>query len=214
MHWIRAVGFVGWLGIVGTAAYGILLTVLVDGRWCKLKLLELNSLGDALAGAFGPLAIWWLVLGFFQQRTELRQNSDALSRQALEQKRTADISEANLKYLLAGLRCRFGVSYQTFADQRVAGSERLCTVTFVNVGHECGQLSLRWPYDKDPKNDQHYSAPFLNRFGSFKPYVACLESTTFERTATLSYIDGTGERISEDFRVVKLPDGISIPDQI
>jgi hypothetical protein len=33
-----------------------------------LKQLSLNELGDFLAGAFGPLALFWLVLGFFPAR--------------------------------------------------------------------------------------------------------------------------------------------------
>ncbi|MBL5979743.1 hypothetical protein JAO85_20915 [Comamonas sp. NyZ500] len=46
--------------------------------------MPLNEVGDFLAGAFGPLAILWLVLGYFQQGIELRQNSEALQRQATE----------------------------------------------------------------------------------------------------------------------------------
>jgi hypothetical protein len=75
------------LGIAGTAlslVYLIGLTWLLAGRWGALHSLPLNELGDFLAGAFGPLAILWLVLGFFQQGIELRQNSAALHLQAQE----------------------------------------------------------------------------------------------------------------------------------
>ncbi|MEP2534057.1 hypothetical protein [Shimia sp.] len=50
----------------------------------ELHHLKLNELGDFLAGAFGPLAIFWLVLGFFQQGKELRNSVDALNLQAEE----------------------------------------------------------------------------------------------------------------------------------
>lgn len=75
------------LGITGgalSAAYLIGLTWLLSGRWDAFRALPLNELGDFLAGAFGPLAILWLVLGFFQQGIELRQNSAALHLQAEE----------------------------------------------------------------------------------------------------------------------------------
>ncbi|MQQ09884.1 hypothetical protein GFB49_15570 [Epibacterium sp. SM1979] len=48
--------------------------------------LSLNELGDFLAGAFAPLAFYWLVLGFFQQGKELKNNVNALNLQAEELK--------------------------------------------------------------------------------------------------------------------------------
>ncbi len=50
----------------------------------NIRPLDLNELGDFLAGAFGPLAIAWLVLGFFQQGQELKNSVDALRLQAEE----------------------------------------------------------------------------------------------------------------------------------
>lgn len=60
--------------------------------------LELNELGDFLAGAFGPIAFLWLVLGYIQQGAELRQGTEALLLQATELnssvKQQAAIAEA------------------------------------------------------------------------------------------------------------------------
>lgn len=84
------------LGIFGglfTAFYLAGLLCLLYGRWGELKCLPLNELGDFLAGAFGPLAILWLVLGFFQQGVELRQNSAALQLQARELKNSVEQQE-------------------------------------------------------------------------------------------------------------------------
>ncbi|WP_409292239.1 hypothetical protein [Pseudomonas sp. KCJK9058] len=53
-------------------------------RFDDLKDLGLNELGDYLAGAFGPLALAWLVFGYFQQGDELRQGTEALRLQATE----------------------------------------------------------------------------------------------------------------------------------
>ena len=54
------------------------------GRWEEFRCLPLNELGDFLAGAFGPLALAWLVFGYFQQGDELRQGTEALKMQANE----------------------------------------------------------------------------------------------------------------------------------
>lgn len=74
------------IGIVITVIYTGLLLLLVHGRLTTLQTMSLNEVGDFLAGAFGPLAIFWLILGFFQQSVELRQNTSALELQAEELK--------------------------------------------------------------------------------------------------------------------------------
>lgn len=45
---------------------------------------NLNEFGDFIAGAFAPLAFFWLVRGFYQQGKGLEQNSEALIMQAME----------------------------------------------------------------------------------------------------------------------------------
>ncbi|QNV68338.1 hypothetical protein F7661_22810 [Pseudomonas sp. CFA] len=72
------------IGVVLTVAYALFSWWLVGDRIQLLRTMNLNEVGDFLAGAFGPLAILWLVLGFFQQGIELRQGTDALRMQAKE----------------------------------------------------------------------------------------------------------------------------------
>ncbi|MDE4131965.1 hypothetical protein PXK00_02505 [Phaeobacter sp. QD34_3] len=74
----------------------------------QLAPMSLNEVGDFLAGAFGPLAICWLVLGFFQQGRELRHSVQALQLQAKElqnsveqQKEMVGITEKQLKLDIA-----------------------------------------------------------------------------------------------------------------
>ena len=55
------------IGIVLSIAYLGLLWFVFDGRLIEILLMEPNEIGDLLAGIFGPLAILWLILGFFQQ---------------------------------------------------------------------------------------------------------------------------------------------------
>ena len=49
-----------------------------------------DVLGGFLEGAFAPLAFLWLVIGFFIQQKELRNNTQAISLQYEEMKRTAE----------------------------------------------------------------------------------------------------------------------------
>jgi hypothetical protein len=67
-----------------TAVWLASVTTYVLCGWSMLIHLEPNALGDFLAGATAPLAFFWLVVGYFQQGMELRQNSHALMMQADE----------------------------------------------------------------------------------------------------------------------------------
>ena len=73
-------------GVVGTVIYLIVIATTVAFKFESFINLELNALGDFLAGAFGPIAFLWLVLGFLQQGRELKLSSDALQLQAEELK--------------------------------------------------------------------------------------------------------------------------------
>lgn len=70
---------IGWLYLGGSLLVFFL-------RWNEVRALELNELGDLLAGIFSPLAFLWLVLGYLQQGRELEQNTEALRLQAHELK--------------------------------------------------------------------------------------------------------------------------------
>lgn len=74
------------IGIVLTLLYGVFSWWLIGDRVQTLQSMSLNEVGDFLAGAFGPVAILWLVLGFFQQGIELRQGTAALNLQGEELK--------------------------------------------------------------------------------------------------------------------------------
>ena len=89
------------IGVLLTLAYVALLGWAFGGRLEELRSLEPNHLGDFLAGAFGPLAILWLILGFFQQGVELRENSRALDLQAAELK-SATREQRELLQILRG----------------------------------------------------------------------------------------------------------------
>jgi len=76
------------IGLVVTAIYLLVVLVYVVCEWKEMLALTPNEFGDFLAGAFGPLALAWLVFGYFQQGIELRQNTRALNLQAEELKKS------------------------------------------------------------------------------------------------------------------------------
>ena len=78
------------IGLALTAMYAVFAYWLIGDRIQTLQVMPLNEVGDFLAGAFGPLAILWLVLGFFQQGIELRQGTKALLMQAQELKSSVE----------------------------------------------------------------------------------------------------------------------------
>lgn len=78
------------IGTAVTVVYLFAMFVLVCVRGSQVSTMPLNEVGDFLAGAFGPVAFLWLVLGFLQQGDELRMSTQALKDQADELKKTVE----------------------------------------------------------------------------------------------------------------------------
>ncbi|MGO4003138.1 hypothetical protein ABVN23_18810 [Pseudomonas fluorescens] len=78
------------IGVIATSAYATLIYFIAGSKIHGLQGMKLNEMGDFLAGVFGPVATLWLILGFFQQGYELRQNNKALMLQADELKNTVE----------------------------------------------------------------------------------------------------------------------------
>ncbi|WP_460103902.1 hypothetical protein [Pseudomonas sp. H1_D04] len=81
---------VEWYAAYGTVIYIGIIILVIAAKLDELFDLKLNELGDFLAGAFGPVAFLWLVLGFLQQGRELKLSSDALRLQADELKKSVE----------------------------------------------------------------------------------------------------------------------------
>ena len=80
----------GAVGGIVTGIYLMAVMLLVFLKKDTLPQLGLNEIGDFLAGAFGPIAFLWLVLGYLQQGRELKISSDALRMQVVELKRSGE----------------------------------------------------------------------------------------------------------------------------
>jgi hypothetical protein len=88
----KLVRFGAWVSGVWLIAISVILLVSAwRSGWATLSP---NAVGDMLAGAFAPLALGWLVLGFLQQGEELRISSRALQQQADELKHSVEQQRA------------------------------------------------------------------------------------------------------------------------
>jgi hypothetical protein len=85
----------------------------------QLKTMPLNEVGDFLAGVFGPLAVFWLILGFFQQGIELRQNTRALQLQVEELSKSVKHQDD----LVAVARQQFQTEATALEEERVRREE-------------------------------------------------------------------------------------------
>ncbi|MFT0866299.1 hypothetical protein [Pseudomonas sp. CAM1A] len=94
MHakYLGDLGFESWAKII-TVSYLSLILGIVCARVRELISLPLNELGDFAAGAFGPLAFLWLVLGYRQQGKELSASTQALEMQVSELKASFDLQQ-------------------------------------------------------------------------------------------------------------------------
>src|SRR5688572_10823164 len=79
----------GWFGAGLSTLYLVILCVALSYiGWDKFQKLSPNEIGDFLAGAFAPLAFFWLVIGYKQQSIELSLNTDTLVSQVEEMRQS------------------------------------------------------------------------------------------------------------------------------
>ena len=80
------------LGLSLTLVYLILMAMYISAQvgWVDFVRLRVELMGSFLEGAFAPLAFLWLVIGYFLQKKELRQNTDAMKMQFVEIQKSAE----------------------------------------------------------------------------------------------------------------------------
>ncbi|MEE4661931.1 MAG: hypothetical protein V2J89_15790, partial [Halieaceae bacterium] len=79
-------------GLAITFLYLILMALYIQAEvgWPAFTKLQVERMGSFLEGAFAPLAFLWLVIGYFLQKKELRQNTEAMKMQFVEIQRSAE----------------------------------------------------------------------------------------------------------------------------
>lgn len=116
------------IGLALTVIYGLVVIWLTWGRLCLLQTMGLNEVGDFLAGVFGPLAILWLILGYFQQGRELNAQASELRASVQQQQKQAAMAEKQLEAIWAGHR------YQALRDDSQAMPNFVLSATGSFVG--------------------------------------------------------------------------------
>lgn len=73
------------LATIATTIWASFFVVVLYQHWESFN--APGTIGDFLAGFTAPLAFLWLVVGYFQQQEEIRQNTEALIQQVAETQR-------------------------------------------------------------------------------------------------------------------------------
>ena len=197
------------IGIVFTAIYLGVLWFFFDGRFVEITLMKPNEIGDLLAGIFGPLAILWLILGFFQQGIELRQNTEALRLQASELKRSVEQQEQ----LAESSRL------QVESQQAILKNQKMLTrPDFIFLNYKSETAKQAQPFSFLVKNQ---GATATGVFFSGKPGVefdssgnhafwlsgeekwvdfVCHESSDNKFSVLIGYVDAAGEKGGQIFK--------------
>lgn len=69
--------------------------------WTDFVSQQAPALGNFLEGAFAPLAFLWLVVGFFLQQQQLRENTRTIQLQLEEMRRSAEQAEVQARAIAA-----------------------------------------------------------------------------------------------------------------
>lgn len=107
-------------GVGTTVVYLFGIASISGFNWADFSSLKPNEWGDFLAGAFGPLAIFWLVLGFFQQGHELRHSVEALKLQADELRHSVE----QQKEMVRITEQQLNLDIEVRGEEKVAAAER------------------------------------------------------------------------------------------
>lgn len=127
----------GWFGVLMTLAYIGLFWWLFGAQISQISTLKPNELGDFLAGVFGPVALFWVVLGFFQQGLELRNSVETLKLQAEELKNSVE----QQRELVKVSRDQIELDRETISDQR---EKYLREINPVFVVSKAGGHDVSW----------------------------------------------------------------------
>jgi hypothetical protein len=168
-----------------TAAYLWFGYHLFGDRLASVKQMPLNEVGDFLAGVFGPIAILWLILGFFRQGVELRQNSNALRQQAEElahsveqQKQLVEVSRQQVAAELDTIaferdrtrRAALPVLVPQGVGASFSDGNANYTAHFINVGSTC--TSVLFLFDPAMKKAEPDQVPTWQRGESITLHFA------------------------------------------
>lgn len=169
----------GQFGIAASLIYTVSVFLVSLGNSESFDSLEPNQVGDFFAGIVGPLALFWLVLGFFQQSKELRNSVLALELQTKElnesvkqQEKLARVAQdqfllqqeefhKSIQQLSERSEPRFVMHYEGAQRVPFKDYDRKHIFSLVNLGYSACNVSV----------DAGYGSPEFEKFkpdGSFR----------------------------------------------
>lgn len=155
-----------WFGVIATAIYLIGLTVFIYLNWTSFRSLEPNLWGDFIAGILGPLAIFWLILGYFQQGDELRNSVKALTLQAKELNQAVEQQSAMVEISEKQHELNVRTREDEFT-QRLSAS--LPYVKLYNRGNTSGSLGRRYKFGIENLGANAFNVKVLAEDSSLLP---------------------------------------------
>lgn len=168
---------------------------------------DISSIGSFLSGAFGPIAILWLILGFVEQRKELKLNREALRLQYEELKNSVEqqtklAASANRANEMMHDRIETGaVASFVFeaAEEEQSNRGKLYSFKVINHGATVRSLKVVTQGAIDFRERQS-SGPEVGVWeGSGVRNLVFLGITENEETISLEYISLTGRHHVEKF---------------
>lgn len=203
-------------GAICTAVYLLVITVVVGYKFNDFVSLKLNELGDFLAGAFGPVAFLWLVLGFLQQGRELKLSTDALQLQAEELKNSVEqqsiMASAALQQI-AGQQAALALQQKELEDSispvfRFSSGSRSggegtgikTSMQLFNEGHEARDVLVTFNPPIGDTEVQQFGKISKGAISSAIEFLFDKAITADKGICTVMYLREDGRRILETFQ--------------
>ena len=163
-------------GIGVTIFYVLLIFCFRWGDFHTLKEMSLNEFGDFFAGVFGPLTLFWLILGYIQQQKELQQNTSALNLQAQELKNAVEqhkelVETTRQQLELEHIKFKQAVEPNLILISAIWISKGLDRVNYRFVIKNSGKLASNIAFTTNPLVEEIFSHPTLPFLGEGETYV-------------------------------------------
>ena len=192
------------IGVAGTLIYLVSVVWLLGDK--EFDTLNPNEIGDFLAGIFSPLAFLWLVLGYFQQGSELRASREALKLQAEELKNSVEQQKGLVEVSRKQLEAEFSAR-ETEHKINSARSQPVLVIGRVNSlygitdasqsfvlhnhGHSITDVRFVW---SNKLNCSLEFVPVLKESGQVKFTIKWEPKEVLSAILELIYKDGLGEK--------------------
>lgn len=160
-------------GVALTIPYLIFLTWIAWIKWEEIPYLAVNEIGDSLAGAFGPIAFLWLILGYLQQQQAIKIQAQELKNSVEQQKELVTDNKKIIDFQIS----RYYDEKQPKIDLQISGAtvnkandSASFDILLSNHGYPASDISLQC--------DSSIGRPIFYEFNSlvnYRPVGARLE---------------------------------------